>query len=256
MSLREDINFLVSQVLLEIRSNFKWDEFKKIDGLTNKAIYLSKTGTEVLGEGSARIVYLLSNRYVLKLAQPSSPKRGMAQNKYEAELATDPDFKPVIAQVYDFADDYSWMVSELVRPLKNQKEFETLTGVPFMHLFKLLSVVFEGKLEETLDHLRKQRDSYKKEIRELDKESPTYNGDLQFLVRHLKYIQEEFQIFAELPEKPFVKAVLDLVENKGSMIADMKVIDHWGKTADGRVVLLDYGYSREVARDHYGVSWV
>jgi len=88
-NLKEQIHFMVSQTLLEIRSNFKWSEFKELETPKGMAYYLEKTGTEKLGSGSSRWVYLLSNRYVLKLADPLNPRRGLAQNHAELEVATD-----------------------------------------------------------------------------------------------------------------------------------------------------------------------
>jgi hypothetical protein len=33
--------------------------------------------------------------------------------------------------------------------------------------------------------------------------------------------------------------------------ADIDSINHWGKTPDGRCVLLDYGYTEDVHKSHY-----
>lgn len=256
MSLKREISFLVSQVLLEIRSNFKWPEFKKIDGLTNKAIYLHKTGTEILGEGSARIVYLLSSRYVLKLAQPSSAARGIAQNKYEAELATDPEIQPIVADVYDMADDYSWLVSELVRPLDNVDEFERLAGVPFIPLMKVVDVIFDNQLDNTIERIQTARLKWFDRLKEFEPGDPEHRDEIKLILRNIHHLEEELEIFTEIPKHPFAQAVIELITKKGSMSADMRALDHWGKTADGRVVLLDYGYSKEIARELYDVSWV
>ena len=35
------------------------------------------------------------------------------------------------------------------------------------------------------------------------------------------------------------------------MAGDLKEIDHWGKTPDGRCVLLDYGFTQDVFKSHY-----
>ena len=60
-----------------------------------------------------------------------------------------------------------------------------------------------------------------------------------------------FKLRNDAPE--FTKKVIDMAE-KGTAklkMADLLVLDHWGKTPDGRVVILDYGYTEDVAMKHY-----
>lgn len=51
-----------------------------------------------------------------------------------------------------------------------------------------------------------------------------------------------------------VKATIATVKENNLGIGDIQKIDHWGKTSDGRVVLLDYGYTHEVWDKHYSDS--
>ena len=54
----------------------------------------------------------------------------------------------------------------------------------------------------------------------------------------------------------FTKKVFSMAE-KGSnklKLGDLTVLDHWGKTPDGRVVILDYGFTEDVAEKHYSKS--
>ena len=54
----------------------------------------------------------------------------------------------------------------------------------------------------------------------------------------------------------FTKKVFNMAE-KGSnklKLGDLTVLDHWGKTPDGRVVILDYGFTEGVADKHYSKS--
>lgn len=52
------------------------------------------------------------------------------------------------------------------------------------------------------------------------------------------------------PSKFTVAAAQCALDNQLSR-GDLTVIDHWGKTADGRVVLLDYGFTEDVKNAHY-----
>lgn len=60
-----------------------------------------------------------------------------------------------------------------------------------------------------------------------------------------------FKLRNDAPE--FTKKVVDMAERGATKLklADLMVLDHWGKTPDGRVVLLDYGYTEDVATKHY-----
>lgn len=49
----------------------------------------------------------------------------------------------------------------------------------------------------------------------------------------------------------FTQAVIDTARNNQLKPGDLSKIDSWGKTADGRVVLLDYGFTGEVFEKHY-----
>ena len=59
--------------------------------------------------------------------------------------------------------------------------------------------------------------------------------------------------FDKMIESPFLGSVLHgLKSTKSNLVtADLTLIDHWGKTPDQRVVLLDYGYTEDVYAAHY-----
>jgi hypothetical protein len=70
-----------------------------------------------------------------------------------------------------------------------------------------------------------------------------------------------FQSFVEEVKNALVKSVppeselaantVKTIENSELMLGDVARIEHWGKSADGRVVLLDYGFTKEVWKTHY-----
>lgn len=58
----------------------------------------------------------------------------------------------------------------------------------------------------------------------------------------------------------FAKAVVATAHSNRLLLGDLvdqlnspfkSVIDHWGKTPDGRIVLLDYGFTEDVDKQHY-----
>lgn len=56
----------------------------------------------------------------------------------------------------------------------------------------------------------------------------------------------------KLLNTPQMKAVQTLMEQTGAINGDLTAPSHWGKTADGRIVCLDYGLSDQVYKDYYG----
>jgi hypothetical protein len=55
---------------------------------------------------------------LLKIATGDS---GVAQNKAEVDVFTNPKTKQIVATIFDFAKDYSWLSSELVNPFDSPR---------------------------------------------------------------------------------------------------------------------------------------
>lgn len=186
-------------------SKFDLKKFKSLDILSTVQQY-AKTYLEPLGTGSSRIVYLLSSRYALKIALNN---KGLAQNEAEVDVATNPQTKAVVAKVYASDEGFKWVISDLVKPVQSEQEFEDLAGVSWQDFRTGVSAGFKGQ---------------------------TDNGS------------------------PFVKSVVATAKSNELMKGDIigtqtdkgaDKLGHWGKTPDGRVVLLDYGYTRSVKDAHY-----
>ena len=171
-----------------------------------------------LGAGSSRVVFTLSSRFVLKVAKND---RGIAQNAAEVEIYTNPNSKPIAAAIQEYGDKYHWLISEIVRPMTGAAEFKKLTGLEFYQVFddSVVNVAkgdSEKEIETILDNLH-------------DPESHTEN------------------IRLSSKSRAWLKAVLMTVANTELLPGDLIAFDHWGKTSDGRVVVLDYGFTESVA---------
>lgn len=222
MNLKETIDYQVSLALCEAKSGFDMRKFKSFEYQEDRLKY-AREKLEILGEGSSRMVFLLSNRFVLKLAYSyDGDAKGRAQNEQEVDVCTNPRIKPIVTQIYDFDKDYSWLVSEVVREFSSADEFLNFFGATnVMQIYFAMAII---------DPSRKQR-----------REEHTS-----------KYIQK----FGEPSLKKMLgsaemKAVQELMEQTGVISGDLQDYSHWGKTADGRVVCLDYGLSEQVYQDHY-----
>lgn len=202
--LREYVEVMVEKIRTQKNSNIRFGpkfdlkQFKSLEHVKHLNLY-AETYLEKIGRGSSRAAYVFSSRYVLKIAVNN---KGIAQNEAEVDAYTNPQSKPVIAKIYDFDPDYKWLMSELVRPLDNETEFEKFTGIDFE--------VFMGQVYDLIN----------KEIN---------------------------------PEKcsKLAAATTHTMLHNNILTYDIDRFDHWGATPDGRVVILDYGYTEGVFKSHY-----
>lgn len=161
-----------------IKLPFSIGEFKKFDHYEEVYDYLIER-LEYVGEGSSRIVFIYNNKYVIKIAKNIE---GIEQNKFEFELSQDYEINEFVAKVEEVGKSFIWIMSEIVRPLNSQDEFEE--NVP--------SNIFES-------FVFKLTSKYK--------------------------VSDSFDDFIKY--------------------------DHWGKTTDGRYVLLDYGINDDIFNTYY-----
>ncbi|MFA6049704.1 MAG: hypothetical protein WC761_00635 [Candidatus Paceibacterota bacterium] len=237
------IESFVSEALSEaldekLRGGFDLNLFKQMRDPIERERYAMNNLTH-LGEGSSRTVYALSSGKVLKLAFGEKYEAGKAQNEAEVELTTNPRIKPVLAMVYDFAPDYSWLISEITRPFKSY-DFEQAIGLDSrMFEVLLMRVIRYGKpLDKALEEIKAEAEtkiqSYEKWKIENGKQTLK---DLETI--NLPKITRLFNGLSEL-----VRTInLDL--------DDLMRSDHYGLTGDGRVVVIDYGYNKEIGRQFY-----
>ena len=185
------------------------------EGLWDRTTYADKNKLRFLGQGATRKVYALDGRKVLKLA--INPE-GIGQNKTELEIFTDPKTKPITTKIYQTAPDYSWIVSEIVKPLKDDEEFEKLVGFEF----DLLCFMLRGLESRSLEFWKKWLPS--------SKYNPSWAQQL-----------EQARVVG------FVLATRSMATNHGLSYHDLTILSHWGRTPDGKVVVLDYGYTKDMA---------
>ncbi len=178
------------RTLLNEARGFDLTRFKTMSH-TEKIEY--SASLPIVGTGSSRRVHVLSSRYALKVALN---ERGVHQNRGEAETCTDPEARVLLAAVKDHDGTYEWLVSELVRPISSESDFNALAPIPWKDLMK----VMKGAIP-----LSFFRDG----------------GEMDEFVQTVAYLEKEHLTGA-----------------------DLEKLDSWGKTSDGRLVILDYGMTR------------
>lgn len=140
-------------------------------------------------------------------------KKGIAQNQTEVDVYTNPTSQPVVAKIYSSDDSFMWIISDLVKPIKSVSEFEQLSGLDWRQFSEIINVAIKEK------HLPKDAPEFAKRVAITAMKNDMLRGDLA---------QQDF-----------------------SHDATDDVIDHYGKTPDGRIVLLDYGLTGEVWNTEY-----
>lgn len=80
----------------------------------------NKVGLRYLGAGSSRAVFVLDSKRALKIAIKPA---GVGQNQAELDATTDSASNALVAKVLQYDPEFKWLVSELVKPLTDHKEF-------------------------------------------------------------------------------------------------------------------------------------
>lgn len=198
---------------------FDLNTFKKIQDEGDRFAYALEN-LKLLGEGGSRTVFLLSSRFALKVAQSD---RGKSQNATEAAISADPKFGQVIARVHQHAPDFSWAVSDLVRPLQSEEEFRNTFGMDFDDFVEAIQGHGSWhKFGGTPDSDEHVGYSYPSHSSRWDGPKPTQGNDTVGTSRYVNSLHE-------------------LIKSKKLHTPELQFIDHWGKTGDGRIVILDYG---------------
>lgn len=208
--------------LLEEGRGFSIDKFKKL-AATNPvdAFNYAHNNLRFMGKGSARSTYLLSSGKILKMANCSQSRRdvpclrGYAQNEAEVNVFTDPATKNIVSKIYDYDPKYSWLISELVRPFEYEEDFSRLLDVDKNPVIDLDRMAMAALRPERIP---------------------------EFVARHAtngKKLED------------FMMSLAAIIRSSGVLTGDLGKVNHYGKTADGRVVLLDYGFTNSVANQHY-----
>jgi len=130
-------------------------------------------------------------------------KKGIAQNEAEIDIFTNPATKQLTTKIANYSDDYSWLIAELVRPM--DRGAEDVFESRFGTSLYSITLIVKGLMG-----------GGKKED-------------------YTEYCNEECFSFAE--------SLISLLKTTELVIDDLSREEQWGQTPDGRIVILDYGYT-------------
>lgn len=190
------------------------DQFEAMEKAAEEA------GLKKIGFGTSRAVFDLGDNKVVKVALN---EKGIEQNKLEIYAGKDPSVEAILAGTWDYSNDFAWLVSDKVHPLHDNSaaEAESIIGVSWQEVRKIIGVKWSSEFEATSKP--ESSESYDDEHK---KHQTAGSGCLtgQDFLDYLKNFLERYP---------------------GMLKQDIAKLSSWGVTADGCLVLLDYGITRE-----------
>lgn len=232
-----------------------------------------------MGQGSSRLVYRLDSKKVLKLAhdQKKDIGAGIEQNRLEAKISS--QFPNVLSKVFRIHPKGYYLVSELVRPVKNWDEITNYFGIDIKNILvgkslpdkikaNIKQIISDGLVEKKINYFT---------LSSLELEIMTFIDNKSFLTHYLEdwlrnrkmtvnsqivnkiqYELNELIHFERTGESRGTKQLIKTIQGKEIIeiskilsYGDLLELDHWGKTADGKIVLLDYGFNEDIAKQYY-----
>jgi len=205
----EDLNELASP-------DFDINKFKSINSYAGKIRYAKEMMGKPIGTGSSRMVFIIDETKVLKLAKN---KKGIVQNEIEIDWGGDYYFQDLLAEVIDSDENALWVVMELAKKAK-KSDFKVLWGIDFNDMYAYLT----NKYYENNPSKRKH----------------TWSIDEPSLEK--------------LENSENVGNLVDFMLNSDLLAGDLGNISSWGIVKrDGKdtLVLIDFGVTNDIYQTYY-----
>lgn len=220
--LKQLIGQMVKEAFLReyAQGGFDLNAFKQLPTEAEMIAYAQKAGLPLLGKGSSRVVFQLSDDQALKIARkPESRVQNVNEVKAFECLKRSKNF----AQIYDSDPEGKWLIVERAvenfsvgaeegfLDLFNKQAGTSLTVDNYPEFFELMNVTnFPAYLKSTqmTPELQEVVNQYQQAIR-----SSQWFRQFKSLIQGCKVSSRDF--------KP----------------------DNWGRMKDGRLALVDYGFS-------------
>ncbi|MFA6049825.1 MAG: hypothetical protein WC761_01390 [Candidatus Paceibacterota bacterium] len=221
---------------------FSVRKFRKFSSPEEMLAYAHET-LPCLGKGSSRTAFAYSRGKVLKI---SADNKGFAQNAAERFVANNLDTKMAVSAIYDHKeiDGHTvWLISQIVRVIKNYDEFENLAGFSWEPFNEIIREFAKHNAQESLGKVTTSiSNEYSKRVKKLKT-----SGD----ERNANYFEKLLKDIEVMKVSPFFLGIIAAMEQNRLMPGDILEVEHYGKTSDGNIVLLDYGLTEEIANKYY-----
>lgn len=217
---------------------FNFSYFKTLQNHDQILDYISSR-LPILGEGTTRVVFAVSTHQVIKVAKNTN---GYLQNSAELELYTNPYSNKVVTKINSIGqidNNIVWLSCELLKPIQTIEEFEKASGLCWQTYIRLISIV-ASKIDKPHKEIIDQE--YEKEVKRYEKikEKGTHS-DVQASYYELTCLKN-------IKCSTFFSSIVSAMKHSGLMPGDLMEYDHYGLNPEGRLILLDYGLTQEVAR--------
>lgn len=225
---------------------FELGVFRALGTQAERLEYLRGTSMW-LGSGSSRVVFAVTPKRVVKLAGGSRldtgghdtpewrmTEAGMGQNRHEFEVwerVGSDEVVGLLPRCFEIAEDSSWLLAELVRPLDGEGELREMFGLDDDDMHRLLVVLGEHRHMNS-EYFKNFVLGLREKIDDPEVDSDVREGTkrglgLVLMIHRLKEL------------------------DPGLSLVELDDPSAWGKGADGRLVLLDYGADETLIKRYY-----
>jgi hypothetical protein len=199
-------------------SNFDLEEFSKLTSFKKRIQYCQER-LKRISSGSARIVYMVDDTKVLKIAKN---EKGLNQNDVEVSYSNYHDIKDITAQVFAYDNNDLWVEMELARKV-TPKIFESIVGFSFDDYCEALDKYFEG-----VNPQRARRTWTRSNID-----------------------QEKYDA---MWENEFIYDIFTFIGSYDTPVGDLKRLNSYGlvkRNGEDTIVLIDYGITWDGLDTYY-----
>jgi hypothetical protein len=207
-------NRLVEQLMdEEYPSTFDMEHFKTLAKFAERVRYCDQH-LKKISSGSARIVYLVDDKMVLKLAKN---QKGIAQCETEIQWGGDSYFDEILARTIEYHPDGLWVEMELARKVK-KSDFSVIESINF--------------------------DEFGKYLKNFELEN---NGKRPFY--GITDAHKEI-----LNENQFTQTICEFMLNTDSPAGDLMRLNSYGivnRNGEDIIVIIDFGLTNDIYNEYY-----
>lgn len=231
---------------------FSFSELDKQEDLGNMDYYCYKHLGNSFAQGSSRVVYMLSDNFVLKLAYN---KAGIEQNKLEFERYEETKSK-LLPVVYDHSDNFEYIVCENVIPADNA-DFEKILGMSIWGRWGQHTIKQKNPFSRNGGDMEVGYDKYFDNLKDYGEADFSNNYVLNliaYIVQH--YADGTCPYNEEMEQKirnnEWFSELLDLVRK--THLCDITSTENFGivnRNGIPMIVVIDSGLSNDVYNKYY-----
>jgi hypothetical protein len=197
-------------------TSFNIEEFKTLKSF-NARIKYCEEHLKRISSGSSRIVYMIDDEKVLKLAKN---KKGIAQNEVEISYGGDYTLDGIVAEVYESDENALWLEMQLAKKI-TPISFKQITGWNFNDY---ANIIYNYGIESGNAGRYASKKSVPDELTE------------------------------KAWEDDFTRGIFDYIGNYGVPAGDLTRLSTYGIVSENgtdSVVIIDYGLTHDVYKSFY-----